>query len=420
MSRTIANNLENFYNSVSPNIEKMVTVSTDYESKLTTIKNLNDNVSQSLSLEFKSSASNAAIMEITTLNEKIDELKQIIITISDTLNKVKIVLNNIESLKKLKKDIDNIESNILSNNINNHENTIDNINGLNFSLTSKQSEFDKLENETIKLLNELTGIENSVSANTNTNVTINSSLSLGNLNFKTLPSGWSMAKASFKASSGNTVEYILYLPPNYNSNVKTPLVTSLHGSLTGDINIDRIANASGVSYDIKQNNGNYTANTIVLSPMCANKSWSTSETVRIDLKELTDTIISEYNIDMTKNIITGNSMGGSGAIYMAANYPGYYSDVVAYSAEYIDKPTTGISSKEELAKALMSTNVITYWETEDKNSYPQSLNEVATMVNNNNGHYESNSTAGQHCDTYSQMVRGSTGFNDLINKLISD
>ena len=84
-------------------------------------------------------------------------------------------------------------------------------------------------------------------------------------------------------------------------------------------------------------------NAYVLCPHLTGKyahNWHNG-TTRERLNKLTDKIIEEKNIDTSKIIITGHSLGGQGALYMAAKND-YYYKLVVYSGYYPQTPINGI------------------------------------------------------------------------------
>lgn len=414
MSKTIDSKLTNFYNSVKDQISNISNTTNRYIESLNTLISTNNEALSNINSSFKSTGIKNAINKVASVNEEINNIKKIFeVTISNNVSKSNNLVSKIAELNRLKEEISEIERKI--QNTNSEE--ISTISNLKNTLASKNNTFDSKHSEALALYNELASVEDVSSEESYIPI---STTTLGDLNFTTLENGWKTATAKFKASSGNIVEYVLYLPPNYDPSVKTPIVTYLHGTFEDGRTIKKVEN-TGISGNLKANNNNYTANTIVLQPLCKDKSWATSETVRSDLKELTDAVINTYNGDVTRNIISGNSMGGTGALYMAASYPGYYSDVVAFDAEYINKDNTGFASIEEFANALKDTNVISYWGSNDKNSNVSTNDIIKQLVDasGGSGNYESICMKGYgHGAISSKMVRKSTEFSDLILELI--
>lgn len=136
--------------------------------------------------------------------------------------------------------------------------------------------------------------------------------------------------------------YALYTPStSKQSNKKIPLIIWLHG--IGDVSGDEEElNDGGMPYAM--NNWELEGfNAYVLCPHLTGKyahNWHNG-TTRERLNNLTNKIIKEKNIDTSKIIITGHSLGGQGALYMAAKND-YYYKMVVYSGYYPQTPINGI------------------------------------------------------------------------------
>ena len=111
-----------------------------------------------------------------------------------------------------------------------------------------------------------------------------------------------------------SMDYLLYLPPDYEKKDKWPIILFLHGA--GERGDDlrkvevhgppKIAKTKGMPF-------------IIVSPQCPTDSWWTKEgDVLINLlDEITDT----YNVDETRVYLTGLSMGGYGSWSLGCEYP---------------------------------------------------------------------------------------------------
>lgn len=138
------------------------------------------------------------------------------------------------------------------------------------------------------------------------------------------------------------IPYALYTPStSKQTNNKIPLIIFLHG----------IGEVSSGEQELKDNGmpdamNNWKLegfNAYVLCPHLTGKyahNWH-NETTRERLNYLTEKIIDDKNIDTSKIIITGHSLGGQGALYMAAKND-YYYKMVVYSGYYPQTPINGI------------------------------------------------------------------------------
>lgn len=133
-------------------------------------------------------------------------------------------------------------------------------------------------------------------------------------------------------SEEDVMPYGLFTPSTSNNNEKIPLIVWLHGS--GEKNVSKETFLKrGLPYVLN----NWTLegfNTYVLCPQLTGQ-WNPGAWYLPDSKEnlqiLIDKFISEYNVDTNNIIITGHSLGGQGAMYMAHELPEYFSKLVVLS-----------------------------------------------------------------------------------------
>jgi predicted peptidase len=129
------------------------------------------------------------------------------------------------------------------------------------------------------------------------------------------------------------VNYLLYLPENYNSNStseKWPLIMFLHGSGERGTDIEKVKVhgppkliAEGKSFPF-----------IVLSPQCPDyQSWDTDV-----LDFLLTDICKNYNVDKNRIYVTGLSRGGTGTWDLAARFPNRFAAIAPICGR-VDVPT---------------------------------------------------------------------------------
>lgn len=110
-----------------------------------------------------------------------------------------------------------------------------------------------------------------------------------------------------------TLDYLLYLPPNYDQQEKWPLLLFLHGAgeRGTDVNLVKMHGPPKLIDQGKQ------FPFIVLSPQCPKEhEWEP-----IVLTALLDEIESKYKVDRDRVYVTGLSMGGFGTFELAAYTP---------------------------------------------------------------------------------------------------
>lgn len=133
---------------------------------------------------------------------------------------------------------------------------------------------------------------------------------------------------------GGIMPYSLMTPSTVNDGNPKPVIVWLHGvqegGLDGKTFIKSNYNLTNVISQSKLDN----FDAYVISPQLRGKyslgEWS-SEKGKEYLTNLLDEFISEHNVDTNNIVICGGSLGGQGAIYMAANMPEYFSKAVILS-----------------------------------------------------------------------------------------
>ncbi len=103
-----------------------------------------------------------------------------------------------------------------------------------------------------------------------------------------------------------TLDYLLYLPADYEKQDKWPLMLFLHGAGERGSNLD-LVKTHGPPKLIEQGKE---FPFIVVSPQCALGHWWPSQT--FELNTLIDQIASQYKVDLDRIYVTGLSMGGFG------------------------------------------------------------------------------------------------------------
>ena len=123
--------------------------------------------------------------------------------------------------------------------------------------------------------------------------------------------------SSFTTQIQTTValEYLLYLPPHYDSLNKWPLILFLHGRGERGSNL-RMVKRHGLPKRLA-NGDDFPF--IIVSPQCPAGSYWTEE---LDaLNALLDHIVAEYKVETSRIYLTGMSMGGRGTWFLAGRTP---------------------------------------------------------------------------------------------------
>lgn len=144
---------------------------------------------------------------------------------------------------------------------------------------------------------------------------------------------------NFERAIKLTLNYIVYIPENYTTNSKWPLLLSLHGSGERGNNIDDVKKW-GIHKILREDN-NFPF--IVVSPQCpSGEIWEMQFNM---LKELLDEIEDNYSIDKEREYLTGYSLGAYGTWNFAILNPERFAAIVPVSGGAIS-PKKAMSLKQ--------------------------------------------------------------------------
>jgi predicted peptidase len=111
------------------------------------------------------------------------------------------------------------------------------------------------------------------------------------------------------------LNYLLYLPDDYDAKDAWPLVVFLHGAGERGDNLERVK-VHGPPKLIDQGKS---LPAIVVSPQCAAGRWWHSQL--LEVTALVDEIVAKHKVDQDRIYLTGLSMGGFGTWALAAYTP---------------------------------------------------------------------------------------------------
>lgn len=126
---------------------------------------------------------------------------------------------------------------------------------------------------------------------------------------------------SFVQTRTNGLQYLLYLPKNYDSDdtKRFPLVLFLHGSGERGSEVERVA----IHGPPKQAKAGKELPFILVSPQCpAEQRWE-PET----LMALVAFVEKDFRVDTHREYVTGLSMGGYGTWALGARYPEHFAAI---------------------------------------------------------------------------------------------
>jgi poly(3-hydroxybutyrate) depolymerase len=198
--------------------------------------------------------------------------------------------------------------------------------------------------------------------------------SIATMSFAQTKDSDKMLKKSFKTSSGVTLNYLLFVPKNYNAAQKYPLVVTLHAAGSDYINqVDNNDQAHPWIEDSVQARWPH----FIMAPGCPSGSWggmfgagtSLSPECKAVIEAVED-LKKQYSLDTNRFIIGGFSIGGAGTYHMIQFVPNYWAAACPVAAG-------GDSSKIDL---IAKTPIWHHQGTNDNNG--AALTRMATALEN--------------------------------------
>ncbi len=181
---------------------------------------------------------------------------------------------------------------------------------------------------------------------------------------------------SYKISDTEEINYWLFTPANAAENM--PLIVYLHGGSGKGDDINQLvqppaddSKAAGFCYWTKEGKFNDVPAYIVFPQLSSDyKAWADAkETVRA----LIEHIVNTQKIDKTRISLTGHSMGGTGTLSIAAEYPRLFSCIAPMSGS-VPKIT------QDKVDAIASLPTWAFIGSEDKIVKPENSMEIINTV----------------------------------------
>ena len=146
------------------------------------------------------------------------------------------------------------------------------------------------------------------------------------------------------ALSGDPYRFQVYLPPDYTRKKKWPVILFLHG--TGESGDDGILPTDhGIGTAIRRHRERFPA--IVVFPQCRAKAvWF--GTMEDQALRALDQSVREFNGDIQRIYLTGNSLGGYGTWQFAARHPGKFAAIAPVAGGI--RPPEGFLMPAEIEK----------------------------------------------------------------------
>ena len=210
--------------------------------------------------------------------------------------------------------------------------------------------------------------------------------------------GWSLPTSHqqahlFDATIPHRVHlsYLVFVPASYATTPEThwPLILYLHGgSLRGD-DVERLRTV-GLPHRLESEPD---FPFIVVSPQCpAGEIWTDAEAI----DTLLDRVLHDYRVDPQRIYITGHSMGGRGALYLASRLPSRFAAILSLSP---------ISPITDWARQLARIPLWLFYGTADGSASIAETKELVQAIEAAGGHPRFNSLEGRDhfiLDVYDQ------------------
>lgn len=119
-----------------------------------------------------------------------------------------------------------------------------------------------------------------------------------------------------------TLDYLLYLPPDYDQKETWPLLVFLHGAGERGSDLNRVK-AHGPAKLVEQGKD---FPFVIVSPQCPEGQWW--PVLGREVMALIDEIMEHYKIDPDRVYLTGLSMGGYGTWSIASTWPQRFAAIV--------------------------------------------------------------------------------------------
>ena len=119
-----------------------------------------------------------------------------------------------------------------------------------------------------------------------------------------------------------SLDYLLYLPPDYDKKDSWPLMVFLHGAGERGTDLNKVK-VHGPPKLIEQGKN---LPFIIVSPQCPNDQWWPG--LEREVIALVDEITEKYKVDTGRVYLTGLSMGGYGTWSIGCSYPDRFAAMV--------------------------------------------------------------------------------------------
>jgi predicted peptidase len=141
-------------------------------------------------------------------------------------------------------------------------------------------------------------------------------------------------------SQGVTYRYQVFVPADYNSDAKLPIILFLHGA--GERGDDGLTQTNvGIGTAIRAHSDRYHA--IVVMPQCLKGVWWQDPAMETQALASLDQSVKEFHTDPDRVYLTGLSMGGYGSWAILQKYPGKFAAAVVICGGIVPPASTKLA-----------------------------------------------------------------------------
>ncbi len=162
---------------------------------------------------------------------------------------------------------------------------------------------------------------------------------------------------------GATYKYQVFLPENWSTNQKWPIILFLHGA--GERGSDGLVQTDvGIGTAVRKDRTRFPA--VIVIPQCKSGDWWSAPDMQALALATLAAATKEFKGDPKRTYLTGLSMGGYGSWALAAKYPGKFAAVVPICGGIVP-PKSLLDKFPEMAKNFYPDD-------------PKSYSEVAAKI----------------------------------------
>jgi len=148
------------------------------------------------------------------------------------------------------------------------------------------------------------------------------------------------------AETGNTMEYNLFIPENYNKNKQYPLILFIADASTAgkDVKVPLTQGYGGVIWASAKDQAKHPSFVLVpqYTTKAVNDKFETSDEVEMTIRLLNE-IAGKYSIDKNRLYTTGQSMGGMMSMYFNITHPDLFAASIFVGCQWDTKKMGGFA-----------------------------------------------------------------------------